>query len=84
MWCVKIPTVEALRLNNYNRRRAGRTVTIAGTRVHAYKTMKSVLGIGSHEDLPPCVIGGVRREWPNKIGNKYRTPGHEEPYIDQK
>ena len=55
---------------------------MAGTRVFACKTMKSILDISSHEDLPACVIGGVRREWPNNRGNQCPTPGHEEPFVD--
>ena len=40
--------------------------------------MKTYLGV---EELPACVIGGIRREFPNTTGQKYRTPGHEEPFI---
>ena len=51
---------------------------MAGTRVFACKTMRSLLDLSVNEDLPPCVIGGVRREWPDNRGDEHRTPGHEQ------
>ena len=77
-----LDTSRAANDNNSNRRRDGRVVTMAGTRVFACKHMKSIPDISSNEDSPACVVGGVRREWPNYRGNQHRTPGHEEPFVD--